>query len=126
MIRSPLAEGATRRFDLEATVRGEQRAYGVRVARDRAGCVVIAVSSAFSVLRRARDKALEDRNEENASLRALARKMSEVEDSTELLALLCEAAASQCGGQGAAVLRTSDTHAEIIAAVGMAEDARGA
>jgi signal transduction histidine kinase len=120
MIRSTRDDGATRRFDLETTVRGELRAYGVRVARDRAGCVVIAVSRAFSVLRSARDKALEERNEENASLRALARKMSEVDDSTELLALLCDAASSQCGGQGAAVLRTAGAHAEIISAVGIA------
>jgi PAS domain S-box-containing protein len=125
MIRSTLEDGATRRFDLETTVRGELRAYGVRVARDRSRCIVLAVSRAFSVLRNARDKALEERNEENASLRALARKMSEVDDSTELLALLCDAASAQCGGQGAAVLRATDMNAEIVSAVGIAMHMRG-
>ena len=126
MIRATAHDGATRRFDLETTVRGELRAYGVRVARDRAGCVVIAVSRAFSVLRSARDRAFEERNEENESLRTLARKMSEVPDSTELLALLCDAASGQCQAHGAVVLRTNATHAEIVAAVGIATEVRGA
>lgn len=125
MIRTTLADGATRRFDLEHNVGGELRAYGVRVARDRTGSLVIVVSRAFATLRSARDKALEERSEENESLRALARQMSEVADSAELLALLCEAAAALCRGHGAAVLRTTETEAEIVAAVGIATQVGG-
>ncbi len=125
LIRSSAADGVTRRFDLEHNVSGELRAYGVRVARDRAGGLVVAVSRAFAMLRSARDKALEERIEENESLRALARQMSEVADSAELLALLCDAAASLCRGHGAAVLRTTDTEAEIVAAVGIARKVDG-
>jgi len=125
MIRTTLADGATRRFDLDHNVGGELRAYGVRVARDHAGCLVIAVSRAFAMLRSARDKALEERSEENESLRALARQMSEVADSSELLALLCEAAAALCRGHGAAVLRTTETQAEIVTAVGIANRVSG-
>jgi signal transduction histidine kinase len=125
MIRTTLADGATRRFDLEHNVSGELRAYGVRVARDRTGSLVIVVSRAFATLRSARDKALEERNEENESLRALARQMSEVADSVELLALLCETAAALCRGHGAAVLRTTDTEAEIVSAVGIATQVGG-
>ncbi len=125
LIRSSAADGVTRRFDLEHNVSGELRAYGVRVARDRSGGLVVAVSRAFAMLRSARDKALEERIEENESLRALARQMSEVADSAELLALLCDAAASLCRGHGAAVLRTTDTEAEIVAAVGIARKVDG-
>ncbi len=125
MIRSTAGDGVTRRFDLEHNVSGELRAYGVRVARDRTGAMVVAVSRAFAMLRSARDKALEERMEENESLRALARQMSEVADSAELLALLCDAAASLCRGHGAAVLRTTDTEAEIVAAVGIARRVDG-
>ena len=121
MIRDTVADGVTRRFDLEHNVGGELRAYGVRVARDRTGSLVVSVSRAFATLRTARDKALEERSEENESLRALARQMSEVSDSAELLALLCEAAASLCRGHGAAVLRATDTEAEVVAAVGIAK-----
>ena len=125
MLRSSAADGVTRRFDLEHNVSGELRAYGVRVARDRSGTLVVVVSRAFAMLRSARDKALEERIEENESLRALARQMSEVADSAELLALLCDAAASLCRGHGAAVLRTTDTEAEIVAAVGIARKVDG-
>jgi signal transduction histidine kinase len=125
MIRTTLADGATRRFDLEHNVSGELRAYGVRVARDRTGSLVIVVSRAFATLRSARDKALEERNEENESLRALARQMSEVSDSAELLALLSEAAAALCRGHGAAVFRTTDLEAEIVASVGIATQVGG-
>lgn len=125
MIRATAADGATRRFDLEHNVSGELRAYGVRVARDRTGGVVVAVSRAFATLRSVRDQALEERIEENESLHALARQMSEVADSAELLALLCDAAASLCRGHGAAVLRTTDADAEVIAAVGIAQKVDG-
>jgi signal transduction histidine kinase len=125
MIRDCAGDGVTRRFDLEHNVGGELRAYGVRVARDRTGALVVAVSRAFATLRTARDKALEERSEENESLRALARQMSEVADSAELLALLCDAAASLCRGHGAAVLRATDTEAEIVAAVGIAKQVDG-
>ncbi len=125
MIRNSAADGVTRRFDLEHNVGGELRAYGVRVARDRSGGLVVAVSRAYAMLRTARDKALEERIEENESLRALARQMSEVADSTELLALLSDAAASLCRGHGAAVLRTTDTEAQIVAAVGIAQRVDG-
>ncbi len=123
MIRTTLADGATRRFDLEHNVGGELRAYGVRVARDRTGNLVIVVSRAFAMLRSVRDKALEERSEENESLHVLARQMSEVADSAELLALLCEAATALCRGHGAAVLRTTDTEAEaeIVSSVGIAQ-----
>lgn len=125
MIRDTIADGVTRRFDLEHNVGGELRAYGVRVARDRTGALVVAVSRAFATLRTARDKALEERSEENESLHLLARQMSEVADSAELLALLCGAAASLCRGHGAAVLRVTDTEAEMVAAVGIATQVEG-
>ncbi|MGH7667972.1 MAG: sensor histidine kinase, partial [Gemmatimonadaceae bacterium] len=78
-----------------------------------------------AMLRSARDKALEERVEENEWMRSLARQMAEVVDSAELLTLLSDAAARLCRGHGAAALRTTDTEAEIVAAVGIAQRADG-
>jgi signal transduction histidine kinase len=125
MIRDTAVDGVTRRFDLEHDVGGELRVYGVRVARDRTRSLVIVVSRAFATLRTVRDQALEERSEENESLRAVARKMSEVADVRELLAVLCESAAALCRGHGAAVLRTTDTDAEIVASAGVARQVDG-
>src|SRR5687767_8693432 len=45
MIRATAADGSTRRFDLEIWIASELRSYGVRVARDDGGCVVVALRS---------------------------------------------------------------------------------
>jgi signal transduction histidine kinase len=127
MIRATAADGSTRRFDAELSIGqgGEHRGYGVRVARTRGGCVVIAVSRAYQMQKSARDRTLEERNEENAALRALARQTAEVEDTQTLLTILCEAASAQCGGQGATLISVDESEGELVAAVGMLLPARG-
>ena len=125
MIRATAADGATRRFDLEYTIAGEQRSYGVRVARDDSDCVVLALSRSFQMVKNARDRTLEERYEENAALRALARQTAEVADTGALLTILCTAASTQCGGHGATLISVEADHGELVSAVGLLEPARG-
>ena len=125
MIRATATDGSTRRFDVEYLSNGEQRHYGIRVARDRNGCVVITLSRSFQMAKNARDRALEEQNEENAALRTLARQTAEVEDTGTLLEILCTAASAQCGGQGATLIAVDESEGELVAAVGMLEGARG-
>ena len=125
MLRATLADGLTRRYDLEYSAGDERRSYGVRVARDDQGFLVIALSRPFASLGRVRDSVLEERNEENASLRQLARQMAEVADHDELLEILCDAAASQCGADGAAVIRAvNEVDGELVATAGALGPAR--
>ena len=125
MIRATAADGATRRYDLEHWVGGELRSYGVRVARDTSGSTVLALSRSFQTVASRRDRALEERNEENAALRALARQTAEVPDTAALLAILCDAASAQCGGQGATLVSIGDREGELVSAVGVLAPARG-
>ena len=125
MIRSTLADGATRRFDLEYWIAGELRSYGVRVARDEEGSVVVALSRSFQMMRSTRDRALEERNEENAALRALARQTAAVADTDELLRILCEAASEQCGGHGATLISALGSEAELVSGAGFLAAAAG-
>src|SRR5439155_1324733 len=68
---------------------------------------------------------LEERNEENAALRALARQTAEVADTAALLRILCTAASTQCGGHGATLISVEADHGELVSAVGLLEPARG-
>jgi len=125
MIRATAEDGATRRFDLEYWVSGEQRSYGVRVARDGSGCIVLALSRSFQVMTNVRDRTLEERNEENAALRSLARQTAEVADTGALLAILCTAASVQCGGQGATLVSVEENDGILVSAVGLLAPALG-
>ena len=50
LIRATAADGSTRRFDVEHHVPGELRSYGMRVARDANGHVVLALSPSFRTM----------------------------------------------------------------------------
>jgi signal transduction histidine kinase len=63
--------------------------------------------------------------DESEPLRELARQMAGVVDTGELLDILCAAAARQCGGNGAAVLKTAGADGEVVAATGPMSVARG-
>ena len=125
MIRATSEDGATRRFDLEHWLAGELRSYGVRVARDSDGCIVLSIARSFQMVKSTRDRTLEDRNEENAALRALARQTAEVADMPTLLSLLCMTASAQCGGQGAALISMHENDGELTSAVGIIAAAQG-
>ncbi|HMC57344.1 MAG TPA: PAS domain-containing protein, partial [Gemmatimonadaceae bacterium] len=80
MIRSTAEDGKVRRFDLGYVIAGELRSYGVRVARDTSNNAVLVLSRSFEMMKNARERALEERNQENAALRALARQTAAVSD----------------------------------------------
>jgi signal transduction histidine kinase len=125
MIRATAADGSTRRFDVEYFAAGDLRSYGIRVARDGSGNVVIALSRSFQTLKNARDRTLEERNAENAALRALARQTAAVSDTGALMTILCAAASAQCGGHGAAIVSVDGREGEIVSAVGVLTPALG-
>ena len=125
MIRATADDGATRRFDVEYWVAGELRSYGIRVSRDGNRHLVITLSRSFQTLRDARDRVLEERNEENAALRALARQTAGVSDTDALMTILCAAASAQCGGQGAAIISVEGKEGEIVSGVGAMAGAAG-
>lgn len=56
---------------------------------------------------------------EAEALRLLARQMAAVADTSELLAILCQAAATQCNAGGSAVVKAHEETGEIVAACGM-------
>ena len=125
MIRATAADGATRRFDVEYWVAGQLRSYGIRVARDGSGNVVIGLSRGFQMLKNARDRTLEERNEENAALRSLARQTAAVSDTFALMSILCAAASAQCAGHGAAIISVDGREGAIVSAVGLMTAALG-
>jgi signal transduction histidine kinase len=62
---------------------------------------------------------------EGEALRQLARQMAAISDTDELLALLCDAATTQCDATGAAVVRANGDAGDIIAACGILSPAQG-
>jgi len=126
MIRATASDGSTRRFDVEYWDAGELRSYGIRVARDANRHLLITLSRSFQTLRNARDRTLEERNEENAALRALARQTAGVSDTDALMTILCAAASAQCAGHGAAIISVEGKEGEIVSGVGGLTAAIGA
>lgn len=116
MLRDARADGTTRHFDLELPhAKGIER-YGVRAVCSDDERLVIEVTE--SALVGANDEAIADHNAENAELRRLARQMAAIADTTELLDLLCSAAAEQCDATGAAVVRGAGSDGEVVSAAG--------
>jgi hypothetical protein len=95
----------------------------VRVTRDAVGRLVFEVAPEDE--RSAEPTPADDRREENAALRILARQMAALADSRQLLTVLCEAAWAQCGACGAAVVEVDGDAARIAAAVGALQGVEG-
>jgi signal transduction histidine kinase len=113
-LRSMYDQCATRHFDLELPGEGARQRYCVS-----ASCLNERIVLEVSASVHSNDPDLHsEQDEENASLRRLARQMAEVADAGELLDLLCRAAAEQCGATGAAVLRGSAEEGEVVSTVG--------
>jgi signal transduction histidine kinase len=70
-------------------------------------------------------EALTEVEEERDALHDVARRLAEVTDMAEVLRTLCEIAARQCHGTGAAVLRMTGNLGEVVAASGDLIPARG-
>jgi PAS domain S-box-containing protein len=76
--------------------------------------------------REARERELTERNEENESLRELARALSAVTDSATLLEVLARAAQAQARADGIAVLEVEDDVVVVVATAGRAARPLGA
>ena len=121
MLRAALEDRATRSFELElARESGVGHRYEIRAScGDDALLIVEALQPrTFAAATSESHDWPDERDEENASLRSLARQMTAVVDSAELLELLCDAASHQCHGTGAAVLRLTGHDGEVVAAAG--------
>ena len=112
-----LADGRIRRFTTEVCADGDGGRVLVCVARDARGRLVFELAP-----EEARTGAAppppDDRGEENAALRILARQMAAVGDSRQLLTVLCEAAWAQCRGYGAAVVDIEGDTGRMTVGVG--------
>jgi signal transduction histidine kinase len=81
----------------------------------------VARRTATGLVLEARSEAEDDRD----ALHDVARRLAEVTDMAEVLRTLCEIAARQCQGTGAAVLRMTGNLGEVVAASGDLLPARG-
>jgi signal transduction histidine kinase len=115
MLRAARADGTTRHFDLELSYTNGIERYGVRAVCSVDERLIIEVTEAVPA--GSREDAAE-RSAENAALRRLARQMAAIADTSELLDLLCSAAAEQCDATGAAVLRGAGSEGEVVSAAG--------
>ena len=102
------ADGVTRHVALGE---GAERVVEVQVCRNADGRLMVDVSTT------------PDR--ETEALRMLARQMAGVTDTSVLLGILCNAAAAQCGGNGAGVLKAVANEGELVAAIDALAPARG-
>ncbi|HKO16191.1 MAG TPA: PAS domain-containing sensor histidine kinase [Gemmatimonadaceae bacterium] len=118
LLRATHADGATRQFEVVRERADRMERFGVRVASSPEGFLLLEVATPSEIRVDGRDPVLALQDEENASLRELARQMAAVADSRELLRVLCTMAAAQCGGSGAAVVKTGAEHGEVVAATG--------
>jgi signal transduction histidine kinase len=87
----------------------------------RLGCVARRMPTAAGLVLEARGDSDDDRE----ALHDVARRLAEVTDMAEVLRTLCDIAAKQCQGSGAAVLRTTGSLGEVVAASGDLLLARG-
>ena len=117
-----LADGRSRSFVAEVCTLGATIAVDVQVARDSAGQLVFELGAGQVP---DREPAVDDRGEENATLRILARQMAAVADTRQLLTVLCEAAWAQCRGSGAAVVEIDHQIGRIAVGVGAMHDIEG-
>ncbi|HYD53464.1 MAG TPA: HAMP domain-containing sensor histidine kinase, partial [Gemmatimonadaceae bacterium] len=117
-----LTDGVMRRFVAEVCTFGATIGVDVQVARDATGRLVFELGSGEVP---DREPAVDDRGEENATLRILARQMAAVADSQQLLTVLCEAAWAQCHGSGAAVVAVEGEGGRIAVGVGTMHEVEG-
>ena len=112
-LEATLADGEPRRLLL--TMRAVHAdAYARRVS------AVVRRSGVWLVL-----EARPDPEDDRDALHDVARRLAEVTDMAEVLRTLCEIAAKQCHGSGAAVLRMTGNLGEVVAASGDLVPARG-
>jgi signal transduction histidine kinase len=97
----------------------------VRVSGDPDGRLVVELESGADRASRRTPPGTDAHIEENAALRTLARQMTDVADTRQLLAILATSAATQCQAAGAAVVEVAGESAVVEGAVGALEHLQG-
>jgi signal transduction histidine kinase len=110
-LRATLADGEPR------TLQVALHAAHADAATRRVRCVVRRADAGLVVEAR-------PETDDHFALHDVARRLAEVTDMAEVLRTLCEIAARQCHGSGAAVLRTTGNLGEVVAASGDMAPAR--
>jgi signal transduction histidine kinase len=70
------------------------------------------------------ERALADRDEENAAMREVTNALAREADLDPLLRVICEQAAAQCDASGATVIRLDNEHGQIVSATGFLQRMR--
>jgi signal transduction histidine kinase len=99
------------------------RALDVRATRLRDGGVLVHVRDLGDA--GAIERALAERDEENAAMREVATALAREADLDPLLHVICEQASSQCDASGATVVRLHGDRGQIVSATGSLEGMRG-
>jgi signal transduction histidine kinase len=112
-LRATLGDGDARTLNL--TLKAPQ----ADTYRRRLTCVVRRIAGGLLL------EAHTEGDDERAALHDVARRLAEVTDMAEVLRTLCDIAAAQCHGSGAAVLRMTENLGEVVASSGDLLVARG-
>ena len=99
------------------------RALDVRATRLRDDAVLVHLRDLGDAS--AIERALAERDEENAAMREVANSLAREADLDPLLRVICEQAAAQCGASGATVVRLYGDRGHIVSATGWLEAMRG-
>jgi signal transduction histidine kinase len=99
------------------------RALDIRATRLRDDVVLIHVRDLGDA--NAIERALAERDEENAAMREVTNALAREADLDPLLRVICEQASAQCDASGATVVRLQGDHGHIVSATGSLEAMRG-
>jgi len=99
------------------------RALHVRATRLRDDGVLVHVRDLGDAS--AIERALAERDEENAAMREVANALAREADLDPLLRVICEQASAQCGASGATVVRLHGDRGHVVSATGSLEAMRG-
>lgn len=117
-----LESGAHRRWRIQAFGK-PLRAIDVRATRLRDDVVLVHVRDLGDAT--AIERALAERDEENAAMREVANALAREADLDPLLRVICEQASAQCDASGATVVRLHGDRGHVVSATGSLEAMRG-
>ena len=119
---STLESDARRQWRIPAFGKTE-RAIDVRATRLRDDTVLVHVRDLGDAS--AIERALAERDEENAAMREVVNALAREADLDPLLRVICEQASAQCDASGATVVRLQGDRGHIVSATGSLEGMRG-
>jgi signal transduction histidine kinase len=117
-----LESGARRQWRIQAFGK-PLRALDVRATRLRDDAVLVHLRDLGDAT--AMERALAERDEENAAMREVANALAREADLDPLLRVICEQASAQCDASGATVVRLHGDRGHVVSASGSLEAMRG-